>query len=510
MNKLLNISIIILLVTCPSCKNTGTNDLRPFSLLFQNRIEMSLERLDTSNYAPFRVTLTAINGLSIKVSGLEVQISTSRGTASSVTDNGDGTYSWTVTPDGTNKSGEYVITGTIPSWNKTIVRTALMLKTLHTSLGQPLAVPGIYVNTAGWEDSINITPNGEWLLLMYSPMSISGVFLGDPNHEWAKQAISPWKAPERPGFPDGRIDASGTISHIFPLWCDYLEDTVVQPITMYSFHRQYDGTFAEPVMIGSIDTTFNNPMLEIGPHAIMTGSTTARMAYSFADPLLGTGRLMIYTADITVGNHSILGEYYKTTTCPDTTFSKRNVMYNLVPLDNTDTLHLFDPHLTTDGNGAIRSIWVWKEKTVSDELSRNIFVYSLKDGKVFPGDSEMDWERIELPSPINNDNSVEMQPHFTGSYLYFYRNGTIVRSKYTGGPYGNSGSWEPVEVIIDSGTEIENILGQINVVGEPTLCVYEGKVYLYFVYAIVVDYDNLLPVGKKQKFNLNAGFVELK
>jgi len=476
-------------------------------------VSMSFERIGTADYSPFKVTVAATDSSGVKVSGLDVRITSSRGDVTPVADNGDGTYASTVTPAGTEKSGEYVITGTVESWNSAVVRTALVLKTVHPALGQPMAVPGGYVNTAGWEDSINITPDGQWLFLMYSPMSISGVFLGDPDHEWARTAAGPWNSPERPGFPDGRIDIDGNISHIFPLWCDFTEDTVVQPVTMYCFHRQGDGSFAEPVKVGSYDVTYDNPMLEFGLHAVMVNDGTARIAYSYTDPLLENGRhLLIYTADIMPGGDSVLGEYYKDGSMACPAFAKKNVRFQMVPLEPVDgaDVHLFDPHLSTDAGGNITSIWVWKENTVNDELSRNIYVYTLKEGKSFPGSGSGDWDRIELPSPVNADDSVEMQPHFTGSYVYFYRNGTIARSKYNGGAYGNASSWEPVEVMIEPGAEAESVLGQTNVVGEPTLCTHGGKTYLYFVYDVVAGYDGTLPAGKRQNINFNAGLVEFR
>ena len=51
-------------------------------------------------------------------------------------------------------------------------RTAIVMPAIDAAWGQPEVVPGA-VNTAGYEDSSEVSPDGQWLLVSsYSPVDL--------------------------------------------------------------------------------------------------------------------------------------------------------------------------------------------------------------------------------------------------------------------------------------------------------------------------------------------------
>ncbi len=489
-------TILALLIICPlllSCGGTSGQSFFPAGN--GKRILIDFARTGTGDYTPFSVKITPLNESWDSVAGLTMSVASTRGSVGAVTDNGDGTYECTVTP---GLSGEYRITAKVMDWDLSAVKTAIVLKKVHSDWGQPQPVPGDMINTGGWEDSINITPDGEWLFLMYSPMSFGGMSVS-PSHLWAKNASGPWEGPVRPDFPRGRISDKGEILHWFPLFCyDPFPPMVVQPTAMYGFKKLSDGTFGNPFLISIIDETNNDTMIQHGPHiAAVEGKNL--MVFNFNDPGLGGTKNRVYAVTIAPGEKTILGRYYSKG-CPS--FDKKDFLPELVPLEEPGgTLSINDPHVWADSGGPVKSIWAWKQGDDKDDSTKKIYVYVLKSG-TFPG-IESDWDTIELPAPINTGPTSDMQPHFTGDRLYYYRDGANVVAQYKGGNYGDVASWGSPETLLESG--FSGSIGEIIVVGEPTVCDYKGKKALYFVYGVVEAQD-----GSLNNINFNAGFVEKK
>lgn len=503
-------------------------------------LSMNLSRGAGTEFCPVNVTVSARDAGGVPRVGLVVMVESSRGTVSAVSDNGDGTYAATVHPDSAFPSGEYRITASSIEGGSPVSATALVLKTVSAGFGQPMAVPGDYVNTAGWEDSINVTRDGKWLFMMYSPMSIGGYFAGAPSHDWAKYAAGPWKSPRRPDFPAARISDEGEITHSFPRFCDTAPGMVVQPVTMYGFRRQQDGIFGEPFLVAIVDSGNNDVMGEFGPNCIPLPGGGLRMAFSFFDPQNAQQRNNIYYADIVPGSKQVLGEFYNAASCPAVDLQRKNVVYDRVKIEAKDANdkyhHLMDPHLITDGDGEIKTVMMWiqedENETSPNIRTRAIYAFTLKSGKAFPGTIADDWQALRLPPPVNyeytykdvpfyqeSSDTEDYQPHFTGDCLYFNRDNNVVRSAYKdlGGGYGDTASWGSVKTVL-AGEPAEiyagdplDAAGRIIALGEPTLCEYGGKKYLYFVYGIVTDYDPALKASGKLPFNidLNAGFVEI-
>ncbi len=487
------IAVLILPLILCGCGDSGGS--RP-----KGTVALSFTRLDETDYAPIAVTAEVKDRDGNPVSGETVEITSSLGTVSTVTDNSDGTY--TSTLQGTI-SAEHEVTVSVPDLGISAAATVLVFRDIQDSWNVALAVPGDYVNTDGWEDGICVSPDGEWLFVHYSPMSISGLIVGDINHEWATRCSGPWRGPQRPEFFDSRISDTGEITHSFPLFGQFGENVIVPPTSFYGFRRQADGTFAEPFLIG-IDDSGNGCLGPYGVSVLMTGSDTATMIFSFNDPATndpGESQADVYTVDITLGSRLILGEYFNTGTYEAPIITQQNFLPVRIAgiTDAEDDEIEGNPHIYADG-GTVKSIWV------DDEFSRkDIYVYELTAGS-YPDGTWAGPTRVA--DRINTAGADENQPFFDGSDLYYRSDGTIntlMTSQYLGGAFDIDTSWTVPEYVFDFEGVLE--IGRIIGTGEPTICQYEGKEYLYFVYVKIVDID---PVGPKYKLDLNAAFIEKK
>jgi len=493
-------------------------------------VSLSFERIDSAGLDPFKVTVT-VRTNNTPVTGAVLERTVPKGTVSAITDNGDGTYSFTVIPA---ETGEYPVT---VSYNgSSVTRTALVLLSVHSDWGQPMAVPGNYVNTEGYEDGVTISPDGEYLFVQYGPHYFSGIILSildcgnslatSPcdTHIWTNCTKGPVSSPERPGFFSGRF-RNGTLLHNSNLY-QLSEGTFpfFAPVTMfYGFKRQEDGTFAEPFYIAFQDE--NDAIINpFGMSFRMNSDGTATMVFSMDDSsqqsptvsgvAAGTvdSKYDVYTVTITPGQNTIPGKYIPGAS---SWISNRSTPFNAVLIDfgstGTDGNHgtQGNPHLYYLADGTVNSIWTDDEYDGDDTITDNdddykkISVYVLSGS--FPSGT---WTKVVLPSPVNT-GAEEIQPFFNGTALYFTRDTNIFMSSFSGekttAGYGNTSNWgTPVQIL---GRDSSTHIGSIIAVGEPTLCTYRGEEYLYFVYAVIRD--NTDPSGLPD-LNMQAGFIRRK
>jgi hypothetical protein len=110
-------------------------------------------------------TLTS-NGLPVR--GAAVTVTTVDGVYSAVTEISPGRYLAYVLPFAPSGHVRLVTSG----GGKVVTHTALMLPQLGDRWGLAEPVPGL-VNTPGYEDSAEVSPDGEWLLVAdYSPVDM--------------------------------------------------------------------------------------------------------------------------------------------------------------------------------------------------------------------------------------------------------------------------------------------------------------------------------------------------
>ena len=150
-------------------------------------------------------------------------------------------------------SGELKITARIQGTNRTVERTAVVLPVMDPGWRQPEMVPGL-VNTPGWEDSVEVSADGQWLIVgTYFPLDLSRCEAGSPSSApAANRVIGPYQAPQRPGlFGAERILSRSKIRHECPsLGLTEELGLALPPAAAFGFRRQPDGSFAEPFVIG--------------------------------------------------------------------------------------------------------------------------------------------------------------------------------------------------------------------------------------------------------------------
>ena len=531
---LLSVLLLSLLVGCSTGGSDSDNSSPSYS------ITLDFERLTTSSPNPFVVNVTLReNGALKSGADSDLTIVLSKGTRNAISEVSPGLYQFTVTP---TQTGEHEVT--VSYETTSITRTPLVVDAVHADWGQPESVPGL-VNTAGYEDGVTITPDGEYLFVQYGPIYFSGFFLfdalrsnggcegnrlefpiGTPNrctHEWIDSTIGPYSAPERPGFFDGRF--SGTTQlHNANSWGVGIEEApLFAPSTMfYGFRKQADGTFTEPFYL-AFDDVNDGIINPFGLSFMIHGDGTATALFTLDDPsdpdmvdLDGDmvddvqSYFDVYTTEVIMGQNNILGTFVASGTAGTppvrgTPFPAQLVNFGQTGLDGIAGTQ-GNSHLYESG-GNVLSIWTDDEHDTGGDHGE-LSVYVLTSG-TFPNGT---WTKVELPAVINiGDPSDEIQPFFTGNGLYFTRISSgalpqIFYASYSGThsdtEFLNAGNWGTPEVILSVVTA--DAVGKVTAIGEPTIANVDGTEYLYFVYGIIRGYDATSGLAD---IDMQAGFV---
>lgn len=497
-------------------------------------LQLELRREAASGLDTIVAIATATRG-AVPTPGLTIAASASRGTASAVVDRGDGRYELRITPAGT---GEHPVT--VAAEGVSATKTALVLFDVHEDWDQPEAVAGL-VNTPGYEDGVTISPDGEYLFVQTGPFHWSGsvVFqtaraIGGAggnrlmpstfSHPWIDTLIGPYTAPERPGFPDGRLSGKlflhnslswGVGLGLAPNWG--------MSTQIYGFRRQTDGTFTAPFRIAFADA--NDGL--VTPYGIglqMFGNGAARVVFSLDMPspldellvdVAGDGfgggddepsGIDLYTADIALGQDNLLGTFLPTGT-PGTP-PRRSTPFSAVPvqLGNVGSNGVRGTQGNVGYHEAGGQIVLFTDDEYDRDLDSGEIAAYVQTSGVFPGGT---WQKVMLPSVVNSSDD-EIQPHFTGGELFFTRmpGPDIWRSAWNG-PLTATGladarHWsDPVRLLAKDPVPT---IGACIAVGEPTSCVRQGQTWLYFVYAVVRAIDDSGPTTFYD-LDFNAGCV---
>ncbi|HEX7667547.1 MAG TPA: hypothetical protein VF407_23605, partial [Polyangiaceae bacterium] len=200
---------------------------------------------------------------------------------------------------------------TAAAYGITAKKTALVLDHVDDSLGQAELVGGL-VNTNGVEDGANVSPDGEWLIVAsYVPIDFySCLFAGATMDQSACSTITgPYAAPERPGMLGASRIHGGTYdSHCPSLGITAAQTHAFFPTAAFVFHRQADGTFAEPHVLGADADGC------LGPYGYSfagapTG-TTAGLVFAEDDPLDSPDtKADLYFLSATLGQDNVWGRY---------------------------------------------------------------------------------------------------------------------------------------------------------------------------------------------------------
>lgn len=535
------LALLLLITACSG--GSGNSSASSYS------IALDFTRIDNAGLDPFQVTATVLEDGQLKPGiAADISITLDQGSAGSVTEASPGVYQFTVTP---GETGEYPVT--VSYQGTSITRTALVLADVDPEWGQPMAVSGL-VNTAGYEDGITITPDGEYLFVQYGPIYFSAIPLfnipranggcggnrleyptGTANrctHPWLDNTVGPYTAPERPGFFSGRISGTSLLHNANSWGVGIDEAPIFAPSTMfYGFKRQANGSFAEPFYVAFADE--NDALINpAGLSFMLHGNGTATILFFLddADPsgqvdVNGDGSLVvdslhdIYTADITLGQDNILGTYVSSGT-PGTPpirssdYSAQLVNFGKMGIKGIEGTQ-GNPHLYESG-GVIQSIWTDDERDDPSQpgvVDRDgdfgqISVYLLDSGSLTSGS----WSKLTLPTLVNQPSpSNEIQPFFTGNGLYFTHGSNtqlpeIYYAAYSGShsqtDLANSANWGTPRKILALGST--DSIGQVTAIGEPTIANDNGDEYLYFVYGVIRGLDSTSGLAD---INMQAGYV---
>jgi hypothetical protein len=514
MRRLLIGLMVGLLLGCGGGDDGGGNDSPPATVT----VTLDFLRAATDGLDPFKVTATIMrNGA--PVTGIIPMVSISEGSIGAITELGGGQYQFSVAPA---RTGEYEVTVSHDTGSAT--RTALVLQDVHPDWEQPMSVPGL-VNTAGWEDGVTITPDGEYLFVQTGPYRASSFFVFhlsrasggcggnrlNPtrcDHPWINETMGTYTAPERPGFFHSRF--SGTTQlHNAASWGLGVDEVPTFTIStmFYGFKRQSDSSFREPffMVFDDLDDGI------IGPYGLsfrMNADGTSTIIFTLQDAFTTDAGFDIYTLTEYLGSDIILGEYeFRSVGNPP----DRGSFFpsTLVDLgDNSGTQG--NPFLYHDTDGAIRSIWTDDEYD-GDADTKKLTVYVLASG-TFPDSGA--WTKVQLPSTINQTDTEAIQPTFADGGLFFTRDISVVFSAYSGAhtaaDFGNNANWATPSVILQKDTTIGSLyvtsadIGKIIAIGEPTVATVNGTVLLYFVYGTIRGIDAITGLAD---IDMQAGFV---
>ena len=439
-------------------------------------IHLDLARQDGPAPYPVEVTARVTSSDGKPVPGLSVAFTAEGGTAGAVTEVSAGAYRVTVEPTlAAGDAGEVVVRAKVADLSAEA--TAVVLPVVGAAWGQPERVPGL-VNTAGTEDSAEVSPDGEWLIVStYSPADVVCCIAGKDLPGCTGEAASPmspacnathgpYAAPERPDMPGaGRILSPTQIDHTILQLGVTQELFALPPVAAYGFRRQPDGSFAAPFVIAiDMNGYTYSPFGFTYLGAPKDGAASVLFAF---DPLHGadTGP-DLYQADVKLGAPVSLGKY---------SFENNFLIADPFPATQLPLVPLDPFH----SNPALGHGYVWFD--TEGPVEKDIFV--AKPSGALPGATFSE----TVVAAISKPDVEEFQPFVdeAASKLYFSRGfRDISTSAYSGGDPALPASFgDPVvEIGLDA---LPDGPGDIVALGEPSVArTGGGEEWLYFVYYV--------------------------
>lgn len=409
-------------------------------------------------------------------------LTSSRGTVSALTSRTDGKQEATITPD-TLGSGEYQVTlsATVSGSAVSVSHTAIVMGQVASGWGQPMSVDGL-VNTAGTQDSMAVSPDGQYLFLQYYPVTLNCILSGNPNSTFCQTPLGPVSAPQRPGMPGASRVGTNSVHHGCPSLNFDPSPVPVPPIALYGFHRQADGSYAEPFVF--MFTGNDGCFAPWGPAVHVNGDGTYRMFTAFNDPRYsGTASDFAHVYDFSFAPGTVLD-------LGDVNYSGgvqiSNFKLNQATVAGADT-HRGNPHVYY--NGDTPSLLFYDDETVA-AAAQYVHV-SAWNGSSWDAALSLNF------SPFNTSGLGDTQPYFDGTQLILRNGLQLLSYAYNGGALSSASSWSaPVTLLAPPGTAAQT--GSLIVVGEPTVATINGVRVLYFIYGIYKADGSV---------NLRAGYV---
>ena len=473
-------SVISLIVTALFMGCTQQSSPSPTASIATLNLPVTLNRLSTTQFEVI-IDASDLTGFSIG----DVTFTLSNATRTAFSNSSGDLYKSTVTSSIT--SGEVPLT---LSWkNYTVAKTALIFPTIDAAWDQPEAVPG-YVNTDGWEDSSEISPDGKYLVVStYSPISLIQCILDGNLRTLPSCNTNSFGtlALQRPNFPGAsRILSPTAINHTVSILNPPDTTHAFPPVSAYVFVQQSDGSFKEPKPV-YIDWDSYSWGAPFGIHFRRKISNAVYDAYTaFGDLMLGNGnKLQSVRLDLS-GSAVVLGRMYLS----GGALTKSN--WTMTPLNI--------PSLTSEAGNPASSVYgstgdgylFWDDESLPD-TTRDLFFATETAAGVFGSKQTVG---------LSLSGVDEFQPFFFENRLYFSLvHGAILSSELTSGADPSlSGSWSALKFEI--GTDSSHVhVGRISSMGEPSLYTDSGgKKWMYFAYGI----------SGASSLNLNIGRVRAK
>ncbi|MFO0592508.1 MAG: hypothetical protein U0441_33500 [Polyangiaceae bacterium] len=431
------------------------------------------------------VTVHAEDASGAPVDGATLVISAQGGVVGPMTAKSGGDYEVALTPE--VQDGEIAIQADSGSIHAE--KTAIVLTDVDDGWDQAEAVDGL-VNTAGWEDGASVSPDGEWLLIgTYVPVDVFGCLVfgdGTSADTRCNTVLGPYTAPERPDMLGAeRIVSPTKIKHAcpslgFPAGGGEASFPLI-PVSAYGFHRQADGSYAEPFVVGYAADGCLGPygLSFAGP---ITG-TTATALFANDDPLTsgaGDTSTDLYWTPLTLGQKNILATY---------TFDGQK---SVVSGDVTVRLPL--PDLAgTQGNVNLAGGRLWWDDESLPEAERQL---SFADVTGTLPQAMIGPTKIASAS---RTGAGDIQPALDGDTLYWMGDGHILTADLASGADPSlPASWTPAKAIVGPGMSPS---GRVLAVGEPTIAHVGAETWLYFVYILKTDLGYNANVGRIRRRN---------
>jgi hypothetical protein len=439
-------------------------------------IRMQLSRIENSQ--DIEVTVLATDANDAPLPGISISLEARHAKEDKLlSDQGDGSYRGVVSP----RRDDIELNIIARAGSLSVQKTALVFSILDEKWDQPEAVEGL-VNTPGWEDSAEISPDGEWLIVStYSPIDIicclfgCGPYMrvGDPEAFYCDTPLGPSNAPERPEMPGAeRVEEDHIIDTCPALGIDEEQPFVpLFPVSAYGFRRQADDSFAEPFPVAFGMDGFSTAPFGINFAATPVGDQ-AQLIFAFDDPLIDGLDNDLFVSDVTLGAPVSFGEYSAASGEPAAvTFLAQNI----------------DPQPFQQGNPNFFNGRLWFDQEAEDEQD----IKFIDITGALPGTpSEVKTAGFSEPG------TEELQPYQDGDTLYFTRDLKVSSIPFSGGDPSQPGSFG--EVVTEVGASSLPRSEHIFATGEPSIARINGETWLYFVYVVTTNTG----------FNANVGRVK--
>jgi hypothetical protein len=487
-NQLFACSVVLLLVSgcsfmLSSCGGSGDASAPGSSALTLN--------LDfTRNTSPADGSFKAVVWLSNQSGALVPfasvpTLTSTRGSVSALSLRGDGKHEATITPDA-QKTGEYTVmaSATVSGNSVAVAHTAIVMEQVASGWGQPFSVDGL-VNTGGTQDSLAISPDGQYLFLQYYPITLTCLITTpyDVNSIYCRKPRGPVAAPQRPNMPGAsRVDyGTDSVHHGCPSLNFDPSPFPVPPIALYGFRRQADGSYAEPFVF--MFTGNDGCFAPWGPSLRANGNGTYRAFVSFNDPRnAGTTSdfAHVYDFNFSPGSTQVLGNVSLNGAGA---VQINNFILNQATFAGAD-VHRGNPHVHYSGNTP--SLLFYDDET-KPAAGQYIYVSS------WTGSG---WGAATELSFFNTTGFGDTQPYFDGTQLILRNGLQLLTYAYNGGAPGSASSWSAPTVLLAPGSSLQS--GSVIVVGEPTVATIDAQQVLFFIYGIYQADGSI---------NLRAGYV---